>query len=61
MRSIEYVWVIWTRDISELTVARKLVGLAEDLYQAYLDNKVDDAFDAVLKAALSLGVVERGE
>lgn len=42
-------------------VAKKMVGLAEDLYQSYLDNKSDDAFDAVLKAALSLGVVERGE
>ena len=42
-------------------VATGLVGLAEDLYQVYLDNKVDEAFDAVFGAALALGVVERGE
>ncbi len=42
-------------------VATGLVGLAEDLYQVYLDNKVDDAFDAVFGAALALGVVEGGE
>jgi uncharacterized protein len=43
------------------SVTRELIDLAENLYQAYLDNHVDDAFDAVLKAALSLGAVERGE
>jgi len=42
-------------------VAMELVGLAEDLYQSYLDNKADDAFEAVLMAALSLGMVDRGE
>lgn len=50
-------------DISYLRtdVATGLVDLAEDLYQIYLDNKVDEAFDAVFGAALALGVVERGE
>ncbi len=42
-------------------VATGLVGLSEDLYQSYLDNKSDDAFDAVFKAGLSIGVVEGGE
>lgn len=41
-------------------VAKEMVGLSEDLYQSYLDNRVDDAFDAVLNAGLSLGIIARG-
>ncbi len=40
--------------------ARGLVELADDLYQAYLDNRDDNAFNSVLKAAQSIGVVENG-
>lgn len=39
-------------------VATGLVGLAEDLYQSYLDNRDEDAFNSVLKAAQTIGVVE---
>jgi len=39
-------------------VATGLVGLADDLYRAYLDNRDEDAFNSALKAAQSIGAAE---
>jgi len=41
--------------------SKGLVGLADDLYQAYLDNRDDNAFNSVLRAAQTIGVVKGGE
>lgn len=39
-------------------VSPGLIGVAEYLYQSYLENKTDDDFGSVVKAAESLGLIE---